>query len=199
LFTGLVECTGTVTALRRSGRGAVLTVSSALEGLGIGESIAVNGVCQTVAGRNGEAFSCDVLEETLRVTTIGLLHPGAVVNLERALRSGDRLGGHVVNGHIDGLGTVTRVSRTSRILGIAVTHDIIRFLVPKGPVAVDGISLTVGPKLGKGVFDVFIIPHTWESTNLAEVRVGRKVNVEIDILAKYMERFAGRLQRGDVR
>ena len=199
MFTGLVECTGTVVTLRRRGRGARLTVSSALDGLMPGESIAVNGVCQTVAERDGELFSCDVLEETLRVTNIGLLRPGSVVNLERALRPGDRLGGHIVNGHVDGLGTVTRVSRPSRMLSIATAHDVIRFLVPKGSVAVDGISLTVGPRLGEGNFDVYIIPHTWENTNLAGVRAGSKVNIEIDILAKYVERFVERMQRGDVR
>lgn len=199
MFTGLVERTGTVVALHRRGRGARLDVSSAYDELTIGESIAVNGVCQTVTGRDGDVFSCDVLEETLRVTNIGLLRSGSVVNLERALRAGDRLGGHIVSGHIDGLGAVTRVSRTSRMLSIAITHDIIRFLVPKGSVAVDGISLTVGPRLGETGFDVFIIPHTWENTNLAGIRAGRKVNIEIDILAKYVERFSGRLERGDVR
>lgn len=199
MFTGLIECTGTVVTLRRRGRGARLTVSSALGGLTLGESIAVNGVCQTVAERDGDVFSCDLLEETLRVTNIGMLRPGSVVNLERALRQGDRLGGHIVNGHIDGLGTVTRVSRSSRTMSIAVANDIIRFLVPKGSIAVDGISLTVGPKLGGGGFDVYIIPHTWERTNITGIRVGRKVNIEIDILAKYVERFVERIQRGDVR
>ncbi len=199
MFTGLIECTGTVVALRLRGRGARLTVSSTLDGLMLGESIAVNGACQTVARRDGELFSCDLLEETLRVTNIGMLRAGSVVNLERALRPGDRLGGHIVSGHIDGLGTVTRVSRPSRMLSIAVAHDIIRFLVPKGSVAVNGISLTVGPRLGGGKFDVYIIPHTWENTNLTGARVGAKVNVEVDILAKYVERFVERMQRGDVR
>ena len=189
MFTGLVECTGTVTALRRRGRTARLTVSSTLDAPAIGESIAVNGVCQTVEEREGNTFSCDLLEETLRVTNIGLLRPGSMVNLERALRAGDRIGGHIVNGHIDGLGTVTRVSRTSRILSIAAANDIIKYLVPKGSVAVNGVSLTVGPTLGEGSFDVYIIPHTWEDTNLAGLRAGGKVNIEIDILAKYMERF----------
>jgi riboflavin synthase len=189
LFTGLIECTGTVVSLKRRGTGARLTVSSPLHDLTIGESITVNGACQTVAGRDGGTFSCDVLGETLRVTNIGLLRPGSVVNLERALRPGDRLGGHIVNGHVDGLGTVTHVSRSSRALSIAVARNIITYLVPKGSVAVNGVSLTVGPKLGGGSFDVFIIPHTWDNTNLGGVRVGARVNVEIDILAKYVERF----------
>ena len=189
MFTGLVECTGTVTALRRHGQLTRLTVSSTLDGLAIGESIAVNGVCQTIVERMEGAFSCDLLEETLRVTNIGLLRPGSVVNLERALRAGDRLGGHIVNGHIDGLGTVKRISRTQHMLSIAAAIDIVRYLVPKGSVAVNGVSLTVGPTPGKGGFDVFIIGHTWESTNLAGLRAGEKVNIEIDILAKYMERF----------
>lgn len=189
MFTGLIEGTGTVVSLRRRGRGARLTVSSGLEGLEMGESVAVNGVCQTVAERSGGVFSCDVLEETLRVSNIGLLRRGSVVNVERALLSTDRLGGHIVNGHIDGLGTVARVARASGTLRIAVPRDIIEYLVPKGSVAVDGVSLTVGPELGAGSFDVYIIPHTWEHTNLAGARVGGKVNIEIDILAKYVKRF----------
>jgi riboflavin synthase len=195
LFTGLIECTGTVVSLRRLGREGRLTVSSPLRDLTVGESISVNGVCQTVAARDGETFSCDVMGETLRITNIGGLRPGSLVNLERALRPGDRLGGHIVNGHVDGLGTVTRVSSSPRMMSIAAAPDITRFIVPKGSVAIDGISLTVGPEPGGGSFDVYIIPHTWEITNLGTVRVGRKVNIEVDILAKYVERFSNRLHR----
>lgn len=195
MFTGLIECTGTVVSLRRRGREGRLTVSSPLRNLKVGESISVNGVCQTVAARDGETFSCDVMGETLRVTNIGGLRPGSPVNLERALRPGDRLGGHIVNGHVDGLGTVTRVSSTPRAVSIAAAPEITRYIVPKGSVAVDGISLTVGPNPGRGSFDVHIIPHTWENTTIGTVRVGRKVNIEVDILAKYVERFGRSLHR----
>lgn len=193
MFTGLIECTGTVVSLRRHGREGRLTVSSPLNDLSVGESISVNGVCQTVVARDGETFSCDVMGETLRVTNIGGLRTGSVVNLERALRPGDRLGGHIVNGHVDGLGTVTRVSSSPRMMSIAAEPGITRYIVPKGSVAVDGISLTVGPAPGGGRFDVYIVPHTWENTNLSTVRVGRKVNIEIDILVKYVELFSSRL------
>jgi riboflavin synthase len=174
-------------------------VSSGLPDLAIGESISVNGVCQTVAVREGGNFSCDVMAETLRVSNIGTLRHGSLVNLERALRAGDRLGGHIVNGHVDGLGTVTRITPEPRTVKIAVGPDIMRFIVPKGSVAIDGISLTIGPSPGGGSFDVHIIPHTWENTNLGAMRVGAKVNIEIDILAKYMERLSSRMQRGDSR
>jgi riboflavin synthase len=191
VFTGLIECTGTVVALRPRGGGARLTVRSGLQDLAVGESIAVNGACQTVAAREGTVFACDVLGETLRVTNIGSLSAGSTVNLERAMRSGDRFGGHIVSGHVDGLGTVRRVSGTPPMLGISVAPGLLRYLVPKGSVAVDGISLTVGPRIGRGSFDVYVVPHTVERTNLAGVRVGRKVNIEVDILAKYVERFIG--------
>jgi riboflavin synthase len=198
MFTGLIECTGTVVSLRRRGGGARLTVSSSLGEVEIGASIAVNGVCQTVAERTGDRFSCDVLAETLRVSTIGLLRSGSPVNLERALGAGGRFGGHIVNGHIDGMGTVARVSRQSRTLSISAPREILRYLVPKGSVAVDGVSLTVGPDTGGSKFDVYIIPHTWEHTSLGSLRTGAKVNIEIDILAKYVERFVRRM-RGDER
>jgi riboflavin synthase len=189
---------GAAVSLRRVGPGARLTISSDLGEVAIGDSIAVNGVCQTVAERDGGVFACDVLAETLRVSTLGSLRPGSRVNLERALRSGDRFGGHIVNGHVDGVGTVTRVSRSSRMLDIAAPRGIIDYLVPKGSVAVDGVSLTVGPRPGATRFEVFIIPHTWERTTLGSMRAGAKVNIEIDILAKYVERFV-RHTRGDIR
>ncbi len=152
----------------------------------------MNGVCQTVVETGQGSFSCDVLPETLRITTVGHLRPGSLVNLERALRQGDRLGGHIVNGHVDGMGTVTSVSTNPLKIEISVAPQLFKYLVPKGSVAVDGISLTIGPRLARGRFEVFIIPHSWENTNLNNTSVGHKVNIEIDILAKYIYNFLGR-------
>jgi riboflavin synthase len=192
MFTGLIEATGKVISLSRSARGAALRLEAPLEGLGVGDSVAVNGVCQTVARIDQAGISCDVLPETLRVTNLGLLRPGETVNLERALRPGDRLGGHFVNGHVDGMGRVVRVIRAPLGLEIEVPRELGRYIVPKGPIAVDGISLTVGPNMPAGLFSVFIIPHTWNHTNLRSAVPGRKVNIEIDILAKYVERLVPR-------
>lgn len=192
MFTGLIEATGTVVSLARSAGGGVLRIETPLDGLCVGESVAVNGVCQTVARIEGTRIACDVLPETLRVTNLGLLRPGERVNLERALRPGDRLGGHIVNGHVDGMGTVVRVTRAPLGLEIEAPRELARYVVPKGPVALDGISLTAGPETAAGRFSVFIIPHTWEHTNLRSIAPGRKVNIEIDILAKYVERLGSR-------
>ena len=194
MFTGLVERVGTVSSLRRTSSGARLTVRAALEGLETGESIAVNGVCQTVVEHRVGSFSFDLIAETLRVTNLGFLRPGSIVNLERALRPGDRIGGHIVNGHVDGMGTIVSVLRNPLGLEISVDTDIFGYLVPKGSVAIDGISLTVGPDLSEGRFYVYIITHTWENTNLSKARPGQKVNIEVDILGKYVYKFlsAGR-------
>lgn len=189
MFTGLVETTGVVRSFRRRAGGARLAIESGLADLSIGESVAIDGVCQTVVSIDGGAFACDVLPETLRVTTLGALGPGAVVNLERALAAGGRLGGHIVNGHVDGVGRVTRVARRPLSIEIAVAPALARYLAPKGSVAVNGVSLTVGPAVRGGRFAVFVIPHTWERTNLSRCRPGSVVNIEVDIVAKYVERI----------
>jgi riboflavin synthase len=189
LFTGLVEAVGTVRALKKHSRGARLAIESALKDLLPGESISVNGVCQTIAETSGGVFSCDVLPETLRVSNIGSLRSGSRVNLERALVAGARLGGHLVNGHVDGVGTVTAVIKKPLSLGISVEPTLLTYIVPKGSVAVNGVSLTIGGAVRNGRFTVFIIPHTWEGTNLKDVTIGSTVNIEIDIIAKYVERL----------
>ena len=130
-----------------------------------------------------------MLRETLRVSTFGLLRPGSRVNLERALPAGARLGGHIVNGHVDGTGTVTEVVRKPLGIEIALAPELLKYLVPKGSVAVNGVSLTVGPAVRNGRFTVFVIPHTWEHTNLRYLKTGSTVNVEVDIIAKYVEEF----------
>ncbi|MCK4549016.1 MAG: riboflavin synthase [Candidatus Krumholzibacteria bacterium] len=189
MFTGLIETTGKVVSTRRTSRGGRFTIASSLEGLEIGESVSVNGACQTVAELDGGAFSCDVLPETLRVTNLGRLRAGSAVNLERALAADARLGGHIVNGHVDGVGRVTRVIRDPLGIEIDAGRELGRYMVSKGSVAVDGISLTIGPDLSQGRFRVFIIPHTFETTTLGKVRPGSRVNIEVDILAKYVEKF----------
>jgi len=189
LFTGLIEAVGTVRSLRKSAGGARLVVATALHPLEVGESVAVDGVCQTVVGLEHGAFACDVLPETLRVSTFAGYRPGARVNLERALPAQGRLGGHVVNGHVDGLGAVARISRHPLALEISVGPELLAYVVSKGSIAVNGVSLTIGPSPGRGRITVFVIPHTWEHTNLKHLRTGAKVNIEIDIIAKYVREF----------
>lgn len=189
MFTGLVEAVGTVRSVRRSAGGARLAIESSLDGLVPGESVSVDGVCQTVVDADGGRFSCDVVRETLRVSNFRLLRPGSRVNLERSLAVGARLGGHIVNGHVDGTGSVRRVIRKPLSVEIAVEPALLRYIVPKGSVAVNGASLTVGPSVGNARFRVFIIPRTWEHTNLRDLKAGGTVNIEVDIIAKYVERF----------
>jgi riboflavin synthase len=191
LFTGLVETVGVVRALRKHSSGAQLTIESPLADLRVGESVAIDGVCQTITEIEGARFSCEVLAETLRVTNFGGYRPGHRVNLERALEANARLGGHLVNAHVDGTGAVTRIVKKPLSIEIAVQPELLRYLVPKGSVAVNGVSLTVGPAVKNGRFSVFIVSHTWENTNLREVMIGDAVNIEVDIIAKYVERFFG--------
>jgi riboflavin synthase len=199
LFTGLIETLGTVRAVRKSSAGARLTIEAPLEGLAAGESVSVDGVCQTVAGVDGTNFSCDVLRETLRVSTFGRFRAGVRVNIERALAAGGRFGGHIVNGHVDGTGTVTEVVKKPLGIEIALAPELLKYLVPKGSVAVNGVSLTVGPSVRNGRFAVFIIPHTWERTNLKYLKTGSSVNVEIDVVAKYVERYLAHMKKGGER
>jgi riboflavin synthase len=189
MFTGLIQDTGKVIYLKRNAGGARLAIKTSLKQIEEGESIAVNGVCQTVTELRRGIFTCDILSETLRVTNLGFLSSGKLVNLERALSVGEKLGGHIVNGHVDGIGVITRVLENPQGLEISTDRDVSKYIVSKGSVAVDGISLTVGPEPEVDRFKVFIIPHTWENTNLTAVSPGYKVNIEVDILAKYMEKF----------
>ncbi|PKQ28208.1 MAG: riboflavin synthase [Candidatus Anoxymicrobium japonicum] len=192
MFTGIVEETGKVIKIAPSG---VLEVeaSRVLEGTKIGDSIAVSGVCLTVVGVTDRSFVVDVMPETLNKSTVGSLRPGVKVNLERALQADGRLGGHFVNGHVDGIARV----RARRQRGNAVHFDfeapagITRYMVSKGSVAVDGVSLTV-TAARHGVFSVSIIPHTLAESTLNDARVGTNVNIEVDIIAKYVEALAVR-------
>ena len=191
MFTGLIETTGEVTARRPTTGGQRLSVRSPLTGdLKPGDSVAVNGVCLTVVHTDG-AFHADVGPETLRVTTLGSLATGALVNLERPLRGDGRMGGHFVQGHVDAIGRIENLRPASDFLWLTVSFPqaLARFLVMKGSVAVDGISLTVAG-LSDDRFDVQLVPFTMEHTNLQRARIGDGVNLECDMIGKYVARAA---------
>lgn len=194
MFTGLVADLGTVASVDRSLDGVRLTFESVLASeLHEGDSIAVNGVCLTAVGPCEPRFGADVMEETLRCSALGDLEQGTRVNLELALRASDRLGGHVVQGHVDGLGVVgaLRDEGFARIVTVEVgggRDGILRYVVEKGSIAVDGVSLTVA-RVDDESFDVSLIPETLERTTLGEAAVGRPVNLEVDVFAKYVEKM----------
>lgn len=194
MFTGLVSAVARVVSLRAGAAGTVLAVAKpeAFEDVAAGESIAVSGVCLTVLpeAAAGRTLVFDVSPETLSRSSLGALAPGAGVNLERALRASDRLGGHVVAGHVDGTAEVLAVETSSGswIFRFSLPAPLARYVVEKGSIAVDGISLTVSA-LGEGRFDVAVIPHTYTATTLKERRIGDAVNLEVDVLGKYVERI----------
>jgi riboflavin synthase len=191
MFTGLIADLGSVTSIERDANGATLEISTALAGeLAEGDSIAVNGVCLTATSVHEGGFSTQAMQETLRRSSLERLRPGSPVNLELALRADGRLGGHIVQGHVDGRGTVvgTREEGFARVVEVQVEGELGRYLVEKGSVAVDGVSLTVSEIRDEG-FSVSLIPETLARTNLGEVHVGDRVNVEVDVLAKHVERL----------
>jgi len=192
MFTGIVEELGRVQSIAAGSRSARLTIecSKVLDGVQLGDSIAVNGVCLTVTAFNDRSFSVDVMAETLKRSNLGSLVPGERVNLERALRLSDRLGGHLVSGHIDGVGTLLREEWEdfARVLEISAPPNVLRYTIEKGSVAVDGISLTV-VKLTEKSFFVSLIPHTQSITTLGFKKIGDTVNLEGDIIGKYVERL----------
>jgi riboflavin synthase len=190
MFTGLVEEKGVIAGLER-GAGSVrlsFIAPKVRQGLEIGDSVCVNGCCLTAVATGPDGFAVEAVAETLRRTTIGALEPGDEVNLERALRVGDRLGGHLVQGHVDGTGLVAEARKegTSVVLRIGASPEVLRYAVEKGSIAVDGVSLTVAALLGDS-FLVALIPHTMAATTLGPDAVGRMVNLEADVLAKYVE------------
>jgi riboflavin synthase len=191
MFTGLVADTGTVESLERNGDGVRLRVRTGLAAeLAAGDSVAVNGVCLTARAPDSEGFSADVMEETLRRSSLAPLARGDGVNLELPLRAGDRLGGHMVQGHVDSTGTVeaTREEGFARVVRIAAVSDVLRYVVEKGSIAVDGVSLTVAA-VDDEAFEVSLIPETLERTTLGSAGPGRTVNLEVDVLAKYVEKL----------
>src|ERR671925_846018 len=192
MFTGLVAGTGAIESLERDGNGVRLRVRTELAGeLAPGDSIAVNGVCLTAVDPDGQGFSADVMEETLRRSSLGPLAKGDEVNLELPLRASDRLGGHMVQGHVDGTGSVEAVTEDGfvRIVRIGAPAGLLRYVVEKGSIAVDGVSLTVSVVDEDG-FEVSLIPETLERTTLGTAKPGRVVNLEVDVLAKYVEKLA---------
>ena len=201
MFTGIVEGLGQVQKIYPKGGGLGLAIKPPfrLDGTQIGDSIAVNGACLTVTSLKGDLFEVDVSYETLRRTTLGKLKVGEAVNLERALRLGDRIGGHLVTGHVDGVGRIlNREDRGAFIfLAVEAPEEVAHYLVEKGSVALDGISLTVNRVRGL-VFELTIIPHTAEITTLKFRKPGDEVNLEADLLAKYVEKFLRPYQKEDL-
>jgi riboflavin synthase len=192
VFTGIVEETGTVKKIAEGSESIRLSVASKVcaRGTKIGDSIAVNGCCLTVVKKSGNVFSFDLLRETWTRTNLQFVGPGSAVNLERSLAANGRLGGHFVTGHIDETGKIEKWERAGadHVLDIAAPKDVLRYVVFKGSIAVDGISLTVAGVTPKG-FRIWIIPHTYEVTALRERKVGDLVNLEADMLGKYVEQF----------
>ena len=194
MFTGLVEDRGSIVAVDGTDDGARLRVRTALAAaVGEGDSVAVNGVCLTATAIEDGTFAADAMHETLRRSSLGGLQVGSTVNLELALRADARLGGHIMQGHVDGTGTVAGVSDEgfARIVTVVAGPELLRYIVEKGSIAVDGVSLTVSRIDDEG-FDVWLIPETLERTTLGAALPGRIVNLEVDIVAKYVEKLVAR-------
>lgn len=193
MFTGLIETTGTLASLQKNSNGLQLSVrpASAFD-VRLGDSVSVNGVCLT-ATSEGETLVFDISPETEGSTNLGELKRGERVNLERALMLSDRLGGHLVTGHVDAVGVIRdrRVERAYTFYTFEAPHDILRYIVKKGSVAIDGISLTV-TDIDRQTFSVAIIPHTLKATNIGEKQTGDRVNIEVDMIGKYVEKFITR-------
>ena len=194
MFTGIIEEIGTVRRIERGASGARLTIGAktVLEGTKIGDSIATNGVCLTVTTMTADSFAADVMAETLRRSGLGALQSGAPVNLERAMPADGRFGGHIVSGHIDGTGTVAALRREDNAVWVTVhaAPSLLRYIVEKGSIAIDGVSLTVAAVDTDG-FSVSIIPHTGAQTILLGKKPGDTVNLECDVIGKYVEKLLG--------
>ena len=197
MFTGLIEDLGAVENVERNGDGARLRISSSLaDELALGDSIAVNGCCLTATAVEDGAFETEAMNQTLTVTALSEIEEGAKVNLELAMKAGDRLGGHIVQGHVDGVGTVASVEDDgfARRLRINLPTQLLRYVVEKGSITLSGVSLTVA-ELGETWAEVSLIPETLERTNLGDLAPGSRLNVECDIVAKYVERLVAPFAR----
>ncbi len=197
MFTGIIEEIGTIKEFRQDGGNALVTVGckKVLEDTKIGDSIAIDGICQTVISIDKTSFSAQISSETLSVTTFSKFKTGQNVNLERALTLNSRLGGHIVSGHVDGLGKVKNIQKLSDFynLKFELDKDLAKYIAKKGSVTINGVSLTIADTTSNE-FSVAIIPHTFENTDLHKLKSGDFVNIEVDILAKYVEKF---LSTGD--
>ena len=192
MFTGIIQDIGEIVSARRVGSGVLLTISAPASGkeLKVNDSVSVNGVCQTVIRGAGSTFAVEAVEETMRKTTLGDLLPGSFVNIELPLRLSDRLGGHLVQGHVDCVGTIGTIEKreSSWLITVDFPGEFTKYVIPVGSIAVDGISLTIARTAGSR-FTVSIIPHTLEKTTLSRAAVGMKVNLEFDLVGKYIEKF----------
>ena len=192
MFTGIVEEIGVIRAVRRGTHSSVLSIGArrVMSGLKIGDSVAVNGVCLTATGQDAGGFTADVMHETLDRSSLGALSPGSHVNLERAMAADGRFGGHIVSGHIDGTGTITALRKDDNAVWytISASQELLRYIVEKGSIAIDGISLTVA-EVGESWFSISAIPHTVAVTTLGEKRPGDTVNLENDVIGKYVEKL----------
>lgn len=200
MFTGIIEETGIIKAIRHGAGSSQLTIQAKLvvEDVKVGDSISMNGVCLTVTAFGTDYFMVDVMPETIRQTSLNMLKPGSAVNLERALRLMDRIGGHLVSGHVDGTGNIVRRWEEDNAVWfrISADPDIIRYIVDKGSVAIDGISLTV-TKVDAFSFSVSVIPHTRNVTTLLHKKSGDLLNIECDIIAKYLEKLYSHHSAGE--
>jgi len=192
MFTGLVEEIGTIDSISKSEKSAKITIKAekVLDDVKLGDSICTNGVCLTVVSFDSHKFTVDVMAESMRRSNLKNLSKGDEVNLERALRLGDRLGGHIVSGHIDGTGKIEDYTREDNAVWITVSasHELLRYIIQKGSIAIDGVSLTVA-YADDEVFKVSIIPHTKDATTLLRKKPGQEVNLECDMIGKYIENF----------
>jgi len=193
MFTGIVLAIGEVESMENRSGGARLQIRCPALDLSdtvLGDSLAVNGVCLTVTDMSSGRFAADLSSETVARTTLGSLKPGSRVNLEKALRLGDRLGGHLVAGHVDGVGSViaSEVTADGTRITVAVPEELTRYIARKGSICIDGVSLTVNDLAGAGC-KLMLVPHTLAATTLGDCEVGRKVNLEIDLIARYLERL----------
>ncbi len=193
MFTGLVQDKARVAAIERNGGGVRMTVETRVQPIARGDSVSINGVCLTAVDTGAGQFSADVMEETLRRSSLGRLGEGDSVNVEPALQATARLGGHIVQGHVDDVGEISDVREDgfARVIRIGAPADLLRYVVEKGSIAVDGVSLTVSA-VGDDWFEVALIPETLERTTLGEAGPGRDVNLEVDVVAKYVEKLVSR-------
>ncbi|MGL5721355.1 MAG: riboflavin synthase [Brevinema sp.] len=202
MFTGIVESTGTIVSLQKGTNAFEMTIKPKKEGFlddcKLGDSIAISGICLTVTKMDKSQFTVDVMAETLRVTTLHQYSSGSVVNLEKALQLSTRLGGHIVSGHIDGVGKILSITQEgiSFWIKVEVAPTLLRYILPRGSICIDGISLTAA-RVHSDSFEVSVIPHTGSETTLLSKKAGDYVNIENDVIAKYVERLVGQQPAGE--